>query len=118
MTTNRVGRNGAFFRELVQDLSNVCGRVAVDLKELESKSSDVENALSELKERSRDWRPGQNRPGVITVIGTSQDPDTEDPQETIAEIRSRLRFALRSLDEAAKLLPDRRSVVVKLVGTD
>jgi hypothetical protein len=116
MSTNRVGRDAAYFRGLVQELSNVCGSVAIDLKELESKSSEVESALTELKERARDWRPGQNRPGVTTVIGTSQDPDTEDPQETIDEIRSRLRFALRSLDEAARLLPERRAQVAKLIA--
>jgi hypothetical protein len=112
--TSRIGRDARYFRQVVQDFQNHCGQVETDLKELASAAKLVESAFDELLDQARDFRPGSQPQGLSTI--DPNDPRVADPRELLDELRGYLKFALRSLDEAAKIMPERRAALVKLIG--
>ena len=112
--TSRIGRDARYFRQVVQDLQNRCGQVESDVKELASQAKLVENAFDELQDQARDFSPAPQRQGLSTI--DPNDSSVADPRELLDELRGYLRFAIRSLDDAAKLLPDRRATLTKLIG--
>jgi predicted sugar kinase len=114
--TSRIGRDARYFREVVQKFQNSCGQIDTDLQELASAAKDVETVFDELLQQARDFSPRSQRQGLYTI--DPNDSSVADPRELIDELRGYLKFAMRSLESAAKTLPDRRAIVAKLIGMD
>jgi hypothetical protein len=112
--TSRIGRDARYFREVVQKFQNSCGQVETDLQELANAAKLVETAFDELLQQARDFSPRSQRQGLSTI--DPNDSSVADPRELIDELRGYLKFAMRSLDAASKLLPDRQKVLARLIG--
>jgi hypothetical protein len=107
----KIARDKAHFREFTQNLANSYGQAEANLKD-ESNIAGVEKLFDELAEMARDFSPRDEHFTFRTV-----DPSDSkvDPREMRAELQGKLRFALQSLDEIAKVLPARRAAIAKLV---
>jgi hypothetical protein len=108
------GKDAVFFLEVTKDLVSLCGMVETKLKD-EVAFADVEKAFDELALLQANFSPRETNFAMRTV--NPNDSSIRNPAELRQELEGRLKSAIRALDEAARLIPQRRTAIEKLIAS-
>jgi hypothetical protein len=98
------------FIELVNSVSHRGAQLIHDINECERDFKEIASIKASLEQRSREFAPA----GKSWIIEKNARVDTSNPNEQLALLRGRLRYAMEDFAKAAELLRKEREALAEL----